>query len=88
MRRVCFYHAGCPDGFGAAWSVRRAWGDGASYVQLSSQRGVKHIRVREGRVRVGHDVAVLQREGEGGGSGNRAGLVVDKSSRKDAAVER
>jgi hypothetical protein len=31
MRRVCFYHAGCPDGFGAAWSVWRAWGDDAEY---------------------------------------------------------
>lgn len=29
--RVCFYHAGCPDGFGAAWAVRRAWGDGGEY---------------------------------------------------------
>jgi hypothetical protein len=32
MRKVCFYHAGCPDGFGAAWAVWRAWGDAASYV--------------------------------------------------------
>ncbi len=31
MRRVCFYHAGCPDGFGAAWAVWRAWGDEAEY---------------------------------------------------------
>ena len=32
MDRVCFYHAGCPDGFGAAWSVWRRWGDRARYV--------------------------------------------------------
>lgn len=32
MRRTCFYHAGCPDGFGAAWAVWRAWGDEAAYV--------------------------------------------------------
>ena len=32
MRRVCFYHAGCPDGFGAAWAVRAAWGDSGRYV--------------------------------------------------------
>jgi oligoribonuclease NrnB/cAMP/cGMP phosphodiesterase (DHH superfamily) len=32
MRRICFYHAGCPDGFGAAWAARRAWGDKARYV--------------------------------------------------------
>jgi hypothetical protein len=32
VRRVCFYHAGCPDGFGAAWGVWRAWGDEARYL--------------------------------------------------------
>ncbi len=32
VRRVCFYHAGCPDGFGAAWAMWRAWGESASYV--------------------------------------------------------
>jgi hypothetical protein len=32
VKKVCFYHAGCPDGFGAAWAVRRAWGDSAYYV--------------------------------------------------------
>lgn len=31
MRRVCFYHAGCPDGLGAAWAVRQAWGDAAEF---------------------------------------------------------
>ncbi len=31
MRKICFYHAGCPDGFGAAWSVWRAWGDAGIY---------------------------------------------------------
>jgi hypothetical protein len=31
LPNVCFYHAGCPDGFGAAWAVRRAWGDAARY---------------------------------------------------------
>jgi hypothetical protein len=30
--RVCYFHAGCPDGFGAAWAVWRAWGAGARYV--------------------------------------------------------
>ena len=32
VRRVCFYHAGCPDGFGAAWALWRAWGASASYI--------------------------------------------------------
>ena len=35
MKRVCFYHAGCPDGFGAVWSVRRAWGEDARYYARS-----------------------------------------------------
>jgi oligoribonuclease NrnB/cAMP/cGMP phosphodiesterase (DHH superfamily) len=34
MRRTCFYHAGCPDGFGAAFAVHRAWGDTAVYVPV------------------------------------------------------
>ncbi len=29
---MCVYHAGCPDGFGAAWAVSRAWGTEATYV--------------------------------------------------------
>jgi len=29
---MCIYHAGCPDGFGAAWAVWRAWGDAATYL--------------------------------------------------------
>lgn len=32
MRRICFYHAGCPDGFGAAWAVSRAWGSEHKYI--------------------------------------------------------
>ena len=31
VKRVCFYHAGCPDGFGAAWAVWRAWGDESEF---------------------------------------------------------
>lgn len=31
MKKVCFYHAGCPDGFGAAWAVWRAWGKSGEY---------------------------------------------------------
>lgn len=32
MKKVCYFHAGCPDGFGAAWAVRGAWGDAGRYV--------------------------------------------------------
>ena len=32
MRHFCIYHAGCPDGFGAAWSAWLAWGERGAYV--------------------------------------------------------
>jgi oligoribonuclease NrnB/cAMP/cGMP phosphodiesterase (DHH superfamily) len=32
VRRTCYFHAGCPDGFGAAWAVWRAWGEQGRYV--------------------------------------------------------
>jgi oligoribonuclease NrnB/cAMP/cGMP phosphodiesterase (DHH superfamily) len=32
VKKFCFYHAGCPDGFGAAWAVRSAWGEDGRYV--------------------------------------------------------
>ncbi len=35
MNRNLVFHAGCPDGFGAAWSARRAWGDNARYISRS-----------------------------------------------------
>ena len=38
MDRTCYFHAGCPDGFGAAWSVWRAWGDDANYVPRGHER--------------------------------------------------
>jgi hypothetical protein len=40
MNRVCFYHGGCPDGFGAAWAARKAWGDEARYVARHHGQGV------------------------------------------------
>jgi hypothetical protein len=32
VREICFYHAGCPDGFGAAWAAWRSLGDDARYI--------------------------------------------------------
>ena len=32
VRRYCFYHAGCPDGFGAAWALWRAWGNDGRFI--------------------------------------------------------
>jgi uncharacterized protein len=31
VQRICFYHAGCPDGFGAAWAAWKAWGPEGQY---------------------------------------------------------
>src|SRR5258708_37459253 len=28
---LCIYHANCADGFGAAWAVRHAFGDGVEF---------------------------------------------------------
>jgi hypothetical protein len=35
MKRNLIFHAGCPDGFGAAWAARRVWGDDARYIPRS-----------------------------------------------------
>ena len=32
MRRICVYHAACPDGFGAAWATWTAWGGEGEFV--------------------------------------------------------
>ncbi len=32
MKKFCIFHAGCPDGFGAAWSVRAGWGDDVEFI--------------------------------------------------------
>jgi oligoribonuclease NrnB/cAMP/cGMP phosphodiesterase (DHH superfamily) len=42
-KNICFYHAGCPDGFGAVWSVHKVWGESGRYV----------ARGHEDRVRLG-----------------------------------
>ena len=35
VKRHCFFHAGCPDGFGAAWSLWRAWGIDGRFIPHS-----------------------------------------------------
>jgi hypothetical protein len=32
VQKNLVYHAGCPDGFGAAWAAWRVWGDDARYI--------------------------------------------------------
>ena len=61
MRKTCFYHAGCPDGFGAAYAVWRAWGDSGHYRARShddSTRAADH----EGDFVVFVDIAPANRE--------------------------
>lgn len=43
MKNICYYHAGCPDGFGAVWSVQGAWGERGRFI----------ARGHEDRVRMG-----------------------------------
>lgn len=31
MKPLCIWHGNCQDGFGAAWSVRHALGDGVEF---------------------------------------------------------
>ena len=53
MRPVCFFHAGCPDGFGAAWALWRAWGERGRYLpkghsdalDVASHRGAEVVFV-------------------------------------------
>jgi len=35
MKKICFYHAGCPDGFGAVWSIRGVWGERGHFIARS-----------------------------------------------------
>ena len=32
MKQVCVYHAGCPDGFGAAWATWKGWGEQGDFI--------------------------------------------------------
>ncbi len=50
MERVCFYHAGCPDGFGAAWAVWRRWGDEARYVPRGHEDPLSSAELAGARV--------------------------------------
>jgi hypothetical protein len=44
VKRTCFYHAGCPDGFGAAWAVWKAWGSEGRYVARGHEDGLEPER--------------------------------------------
>jgi oligoribonuclease NrnB/cAMP/cGMP phosphodiesterase (DHH superfamily) len=59
--RTCFYHAGCPDGFGAVWAVWRAWGDDGRYVARGHGDTVD-VRRHEGATVVFVDIAPSNEE--------------------------
>lgn len=61
MDRTCYFHAGCPDGFGAAWSVWRAWGDDARYVPRGHE-DVIEPRAHNGGLVVFVDIAPANEE--------------------------
>jgi len=44
--RTCFYHAGCPDGFGAAWAVRQAWRGDGDFVARGHEDPLDVLRYR------------------------------------------
>jgi oligoribonuclease NrnB/cAMP/cGMP phosphodiesterase (DHH superfamily) len=56
VQRTCFYHAGCPDGLGAAWSVWRAWGGSARYLPRGHE-DVVDAAAHEGALVVFVDIA-------------------------------
>ncbi|MDG2049922.1 MAG: hypothetical protein P8M78_07150 [Myxococcota bacterium] len=44
MRRICVHHAGCPDGFGAAWATWRGWGRQGEFIARGHE---DHLRGEE-----------------------------------------
>jgi hypothetical protein len=57
MKRNLIFHAGCPDGFGAAWSARRVWGEDARYVPRSHDDDFDPMRF-EGELVVIADISL------------------------------
>lgn len=41
MKKICFYHAGCPDGFAAVWSVQGVWGERGHFIARSHDDRVR-----------------------------------------------
>jgi hypothetical protein len=50
VRQVCIYHAGCPDGFGAAWAAWSAWGEKGVYVPRGHEDPLRAEDYRGDRV--------------------------------------
>lgn len=50
---MCFYHAGCPDGFGAAWAAWQCWGDRGDY------RAIGHHDIISGEAYRGAEIVFV-----------------------------
>ena len=50
MKKACIYHAGCPDGFGAAWAVRAGWGDDIQFIPRGHDDALEAKRFEGDRV--------------------------------------
>ncbi len=46
-KKVLLYHAGCPDGFGAAWSFWKKFGDSMEYIPVSHGKEPPEISGRD-----------------------------------------
>jgi oligoribonuclease NrnB/cAMP/cGMP phosphodiesterase (DHH superfamily) len=44
VKRNLVFHAGCPDGFGAAWAAWRAWGDSGRYIARGHEDPFEALR--------------------------------------------
>jgi len=50
MRKICVYHAACPDGFGAAWSTWKAWEGEGEFVARGHYDRMRGSRVEDALV--------------------------------------
>lgn len=56
MKRVCIYHAGCPDGFGAAWATWRGWDKQGEFIPRGHEDRLDP-RIAEGALLAFVDIA-------------------------------
>jgi oligoribonuclease NrnB/cAMP/cGMP phosphodiesterase (DHH superfamily) len=50
LKKVCVYHAGCPDGLGAAWAIRAGWGDDVDFIPRGHDDAIVLERFEGNRV--------------------------------------
>ena len=61
MKKNLIFHAGCPDGFGAAWAAWRVWGDEARYIPRSHDDPFDPLRF-DGQLVVLADISLKNRD--------------------------